>query len=726
MVAPATYDNFGNFFETGMTTTTSVSISQATERGNIAFGIGNTTQEGIVPSTDMTRWNAKAAGESRLNDLWTLGFSSNYSTNTINKLPSANDASLNGAYAAPPSYNLEGNPYAYPTDPYKQIYFRSLTFDNPYWGAKNNKFTESTDRFFGNGYVQFAPKINESMSLTTRYQLGIDTYTSHYQDIFEFGHRNADGEIYNYGISSSTLNSLLTINYNWTINQDLKFGFLLGNELNHRDRKLYDDYGSGFNFGGWAHILNANIVTASEEKYSNRNVGFFGNLSLEYKGMLYFNATSRLDYVSSMPRGANDFWYPSASLGFVLSEMESMKDQDWLSFAKVRASWAKVGLAADEYLPNFYGKPDYSGGFWGGYPINYPINGYSGYRSNNVLYDPKLTPQQTNGYEFGAELMVLNSRLGIDYSYSYQDVIDQIFQVPLAASTGAAALVTNGGSINTVSHEVILYTKPVVSSKFNWELNFNFTTLENKVLSLAEGVESIFLGGFVTPQVRAGIGNTFPVIYGTSFVRDGNGKIVVNDNPESWDYGMPLIGEPKVIGEASPDFILGATSKMTFMGFTLATTFDWKSGGQMYHGTNGLLDLYGVSKNTENREETFIYEGVKPDGSPNDIQRGGPDDPDAYQDLVTGVLTSIDEYYIKDNSFIKMRDLTLGYRLPKKVFNNKVDLDLSVYVRNLLIWTELPNFDPEASQGNNNMGGAFERFSMPQTTSYGFGINLNF
>ncbi len=725
-VTPATYDNFGDFFETGMTTTTSVNVSQATERGNIAFGIGNTNQKGIVPSTDMNRWNAKAAGESRLNDLWTLGFSSNYSNTDINKLPSANDASLNGAYAAPPSYNLKGIPYAYPTDPYKQIYFRSLTFDNPYWGAENNKFTEGTERFFGNGYVQFAPKINETMSITTRYQLGIDTYTSHYQDIFEYGHRGAKGEIYNYGISSSTLNSLLTINYNWKINEDLKFGFLLGNEVNHRTRKLYDDYGSTFNFGGWAHIGNANIVTAFEEQYADRNAGFFANLSLDYKGLLYFNATNRLDYVSTMPRDNNSFMYPSVSLGFVLSELDAMKGQDWLSFAKLRASWAKVGLAASEFLPNYFAKPDYSGGFWGGYPINYPINGLSGYVANNIQYDPGLMPQTTNGFELGAELRVLNNRLGIDYSYSYQDIYDQIFQVPLAASTGAASLVTNGGSINTVAHEIILYTTPVSTSKFTWDLNFNFTTLENKVLSLADGVESIFLGGFVTPQVRAGIGNTFPVIYGTSFVRDGNGNIVVNDDPESWDYGMPLIGEPKVIGEASPDFILGATTKFTYMGFTLASTWDWKSGGQMYHGTNGLLDLYGVSKNTEDRESTFIYEGVKPDGTPNDIQRGGPDDPDAYQDLVTGVLTSIDEYYIMDNSFIKMRDLTLGYRLPKKVFNNKVDLDLSVYVRNLLIWSELPNFDPEASQGNNNMGGAFERFSMPQTTSYGFGINLNF
>ncbi|KAF5040930.1 hypothetical protein DSECCO2_528310 [anaerobic digester metagenome] len=145
----------------------------------------------------------------------------------------------------------------------------------------------------------------------------------------------------------------------------------------------------------------------------------------------------------------------------------------------------------------------------------------------------------------------------------------------------------------------------------------------------------------------------------------------------------------------------------------------------MYSGSNGLLDLYGVSALSGDRESTFIFDGVKEDGTPNDIVRGGENDPEAYQDLLTNVLTNIDEYYIHDNSFVKLREITLSYQLPKSLMKN-VSLGVSVYARNILLWTELPNFDPETSQGNNNMGGSFERLSMPQTTSYGFGINLNF
>ena len=145
----------------------------------------------------------------------------------------------------------------------------------------------------------------------------------------------------------------------------------------------------------------------------------------------------------------------------------------------------------------------------------------------------------------------------------------------------------------------------------------------------------------------------------------------------------------------------------------------------MYSGSNGLLDLYGMSKRTEDRVSTFIFKGYKADGTPNDIVRGGPGDAKAVQTLYSDVLGNIDEYYIYGNSFVKLRELSLKYLLPKSLVPH-LDLSVTAFARNILLWTELPNMDPESSQGNNNMAGGFERFSMPQTTSYGFGIELKF
>ena len=563
------------------------------------------------------------------------------------------------------------------------------------------------------------------MVFNVRYQAGADSYTTHLQDIFGFGSRgNSKGVIENYGLSQTTFNSLLTANLNWTLTDDLDLTAIVGNELDHSERKTYYQNGRDFNFGGWNHIQNANIQTADESQRSERTFGVFGNLALSWKSMLFVSATGRNDVVSSMPRGNRSFFYPSISLGFIASELEPLKEISWLTFAKLRASYAEVGQAGT-YYENYYTTPLYGGGFWLSDPIIYPIGGINSYVPYDVQYDPNLRPQNTQSYELGVDLKFIQNRFGVDYTYSRQNVTDQIFAVPLAGSTGVSQLVMNAGAVHTNAHEVIVYATPVKTNDFQWDLSVNYSKIVNMVDELAEGVESIFLGGFVTPQVRAGIGYTYPVIYGVSYVRDDEGNIVVEDSPGAWNHGMPKIGEPDVIGEVSPDFILNGSTNFTFRDISLGAVFEWKHGGQMYSGSNGLLDLYGMSAVTENRESTFIFEGVKPDGTPNDIVRGGPNDPLALQDLYTGVLSNIDEFYIHDNSFVKLREVSLRYQLPRN-FYKTANVGVSLYARNILLWSALRNMDPETSQGNTNMGGSFERFSLPQTTSYGFGIDLTF
>ena len=229
------------------------------------------------------------------------------------------------------------------------------------------------------------------------------------------------------------------------------------------------------------------------------------------------------------------------------------------------------------------------------------------------------------------------------------------------------------------------------------------------------------LGGFVTPQVRAGIGDKFPVIYGKSYMRNDEGKIVVDKN------GLSMQGEDAVIGTVSPDFRLGFNTNIELYKFRISAVFDWKQGGQMYSGTAGEMNYYGVSKlsgdmrNTEFIVENSVKEtGKDADGNsiyaPNDIK---VTDAQAYFTR----RRSIDESYIYDNSYIKLRELSVSY----PVFSKKwLNVNVNVFARNILVWSEMKGFDPEASQGNDNMGGAFERFSLPGTASYGFGFNVKF
>lgn len=724
-VTPQVYDNVSEFFETGFTLNSSINVSQASDKTSYSVGFGNTTQTGIVPETSMDRYSAKAQAETQLNKYWKTGFATNYAQTYIKKAPGANDGLVATVFAAPRNYNLKGIPYASPTDPYTQILYRATNFNNPYWGVANNLFDEKTNRFFGNAFVEFAPRISADADkkLNFRYQIGADSYSTNYQDIHEYKSKNTLGSISNYGVTAAIYNSLLTATYDMNFTDDVKFNLMVGNEINHEFNKYYSESGQNFNFGGWPHMGNATIKDASTSRSEARTVGFFGSLSLSYKDMLYLNATSRQDIVSTMPRNNRSFFYPSVSLGFVFTELDALKENTVLSFGKLRASYAQVGQAG-RYYENYYVTPGYSGGFWTGNPIVYPLNGVTAYIPNTTQYDPNLKPQNTVSYEIGADLKFFNNMFGIDYTYSRQDVNDQIFSVPLAGSTGASSLVMNGGAIYTNTHELVLMFNPIRKKDLDWSININFTKMDNYVKELAPGVESIFLGGFVTPQVRAGIGEKFPVIYGTSFKKDAQGRILVNEDPKSAYYGMPMTGSPGVIGVASPDFVMGGSTTLRYKRVSVTTTFDWKNGGQMYHGTNGLLSYtYGLAKSTEDRTTPFIYPGYKANGAPNDIQRGGASDNLAYYNLYANTLGNIDEAFVFENSYVKMRELTLSYKLPKI---SGVDINVTGFARNILIWTNLPNFDPESSQGNTNMGGAFERFTVPQTSSFGLGLNLVF
>ena len=440
--------------------------------------------------------------------------------------------------------------------------------------------------------------------------------------------------------------------------------------------------------------------------------------------------------VQAIKQGATDFipkpWQnekllatvsSALQLSFSRTEVEALKN-DILTFGKIRGSYAEVGMAG-EYVPSYYYTPSYGGGFFQGTPIMYPINGNMAYIPYFVVYDPNLKPQNTKSYELGADLTFLNGLVSLNYTYSRQNVKDQIFEVPLAGSTGASSMMMNGGKMHSNVHEITLGISPVDTKNFKLDFAFNFSKIDNYVDELAPGVESIMLGGFVTPQVRAGIGDKFPVIYGVGYKRDGEGRIVVNEK------GIPEAGETQVIGKVSPDFRLGFNTNIELYKFRLAAVFDWKQGGQMYSGTAGETNFYGTSKLSGEVRKSDKYhfdyaaveqKGVDADGKPIYVPyTGGVKGSDAEEYFKS--VRGIDEAYVYDNSFLKLRELSLSYPVYKK---DNLNVNVNVFARNIIVWSEIKGFDPEATQGNNNMAGAFERFSLPGTSSYGFGVNVNF
>lgn len=749
-VEPKAYNSAKDFFERGTSLNNYLNVSQAGAMGNYSVGLGATNQTGIVYNTGMQRYTGKMAGTMNLSPSFKVGFTGNIADTRMDKLPSGNDSWLFAVYGAPASYDLMGTPYHAPSGPYntyRQTSFRGgAVGENPLWATRNNVFKEGTQRFFGNAYVEATPV----SWINIRYQLGLDTYSTDQEVVYQMGSAGAGqslptaaqyptpsnrtyayvapsgGRINNYGVMRRNVNSLLNITMSRDITDDLKGILILGNEVVHNNMRSWSMTGTGFTMPGWNNMANTTTQVGSESKGQSRSVGFYGNLALEFKNMLFFNATGRQDYVSTMPRGNRDFFYPSASLGFVFTELDFLKNNATLPYGKVRVSYAEVGQAGS------YNDPVYTlgSGSWSGYitDLTFPLGGVSGFRPSRTLYDPNLAPQNTRTYEFGLELKFLNNRIGLDYTYSDQLAKDQIFAVPLAGSTGYASLVMNAGEMSTKAHEVMLYLTPLKFNDFEWNLNANFTKMENLVVKLADGVENIALGGYVTPNIRASAGDTYPAIYGNTYARDSKGRILVDENPASPGYGLPLAGPFGKIGDVSPDFMMGFTNIFTYKFITLSAQIDWKSGGQMYSGTNRLMDLYGATKRTEDRESTMIWPGYKADGTPNDIVRGGASDPGVYEYLYATLNSPLDEAQIYGTSFVKLRDVSLSVAIPASLVTpiGLKGANVSVYARNILLWTEMPNMDPETAQGMGNMVGGMDYMSLPQTMSVGVGLNLTF
>ena len=719
---PQAYDNAKNFFETGVSWSNNVNVAQAFDKGYYSFSLGNSMSNGIIPNTGMDRYNVKLNATANLTDNWTTGFSGNFITSKIKKQSSGNEGVVATVYGAPSSYDFNGIPSHIESDPYTQNNYRSSTFNNAYWATENNSFVEHSQRFFGNAYVQYKNDFGTDNRhvLTGKYQLGADAYSTIYSDNYGYGDQSySTGYSRQDNYQITEMNSLFTLTYDWKINEDFDFNLMYGNEWVDKSTRTTTAQGYNFNFAGWNHIGNATTFQAGQTTVKKRTVGNFANLSLSWKSMLYLNATLRNDIVSSMPRGNRSFTYPSVSLGWIFTELPFLKHNSVLTFGKIRGSYAEVGMAG-EYFENYYAVPEYGGGFSAGTPIQYPFGSVTSYVPNYRIYDPNLKPQNTKSYEIGFDLALWHGLLSLNYTYSRQNVKDQIFAVPLSTSTGYSEMVTNGGAIHTNAHEITLTVNPIDRKNVYWDFGFNFSKIDNYVDELAEGVESIMLGGFVTPQVRASIGDKFPVIYGTGYLRNENGDIVVDEN------GLPQAGAPQVIGKISPDFRLGFNTTLELFKFRLSAVFDWKQGGQMYCGTMGVLDYYGVTQRSadlRNMDE-FLFElpAVKQnaDGtySPNDIKIKGEN---AYDYLDT--LNQIDEASVYDNSFIKLREISLSYPVLDKKF---LHITANVFARNILIWSELPGLDPEATLGNNNMAGAFERFSLPGSSSYGFGLTFKF
>ena len=590
------YDNARELFQTGGTLNTNLSIASNFDRGNYAINLGFADQKGILDNSGLQRMNVKFAGGYDLSDKLRVSSSINYANNVVDEL----SLPWWGTFAIPPSYNLKGKPTHVPGDPYQQINFRGQ-HDNFYWAMENNSIVDKTSRTFGNMNIDYKP----FEWLSVNYRVGLDEFTNLRKSITEKGSGSgrtdppSGGSISNRMENHRQINSNLNITLNRNIGEAFNVDFMVGNEFYDIRTNVVSNNGSDIVIGGFHHISNTAVQTTSESLVRSRVVGFFGNLSLSWQNTVFLNATGRNDVVSNMPRENRSFFYPSVGLGVVFTEFLDIPE-NILTFGKFRASMAEVGQAGPIYATStLYASGAATGGF------TFPYQGMNAFSQSNDLNSSDLRPENTRTFEIGLDLRFLNDRIGLDYTYYDSKADGQIYRVPIAVSTGYATELRNAGEMSIRGHEIMLNITPVLTSDFRWDLTTNFTTYTNKVISLAEGIEQLELGGFWVTLV-AQEGEEYPSIRGFGYARDpASGEVVVDSRPTlpngdpNPQHGMPLRSTEQIIlGSAQPDFEMNFINNLSFKNFSLSAQIDWRQGGKLSSGYNRLGKLYGILSET--------------------------------------------------------------------------------------------------------------------------------
>lgn len=732
------YDNVNPFFKTGHTLTNNVGLSGATDKGAFNLSFGATNQSGFIPTTGMDRYNGSFSGEFKLTDKLSVGSSMMYSNMHVDKIASGSNLSnpLFTTYFAPRSYDLWGTPYHVEGQPYNQIHYRAA-MDNPRWSLANNAFTEDNDRFIGN--IHFGYEIIEGLKF--KYQIGMDQFTNSQKEVYELGSGDTGGrrviptagQITDLMFTQRQLNSNANLTFNKSFG-DFNMNLLVGNEIYKIDSRRMRVVGTGFSMGGFHNISNTQNQNVTESVQERLVLGYYTSLSFDWKETVYLNGSLRNDVASNLASSNRSFLYPSVGTSVVFTELFNIP-QNIISSGKIRAGYAEVGqLPSSNYgTQNIFVSGRSGSGFLSD-DILFPFAGQNGFSQYSVLRSPNLKAQNMASIELGLEIGFLNDRINVDYTYFSTDVEDQIFEVPVAPSSGYLSELRNAGTLNSQGHEITLNLVPLQTSNFRWDIGVNFTKYNNKVKELAEGVESIQLGGFTTPSIRALRGGSFPSIYGIGYLRDDEGRIVVLDDPGNIFHGMPIADpEAKKIGDVQPDFTIGFNTNITYKGVTLSALVDWRQGGEMYSGNNRLGNLYGILAATEDRETPVVLDNTVKgniDPATNEAIVNGENDIEILKNEFYWRyrLASLDEAHVYETTFVRFRELSIGYTLPSK-WLNKVFLNsatVSVVGRNLALWSKYPNFDPESSTTGATNGQGLEYVAHPQVASYGAKLSVTF
>lgn len=712
-------DNLSDFFQTGQNLTNSISLAGGSDKMQTYFSYANTSAKGIEPKNKLSRNNItfKETGHF-LNDKLTAEADVNYVTQTIDNTPLSGFYfnPLTGLYLFPRGKDLQQYKDNFEVfDPARRLMVQNWPFSedvqqNPWWIINRNPNSLDRNRLLMNASLKY--DVNKWLNITARGSM------DRINDVFEqkvyagtISQLSPASGVYVY--SNTTTNQQygdLLANFNIPIGDKIRITGVLGGSIRDVVTK-----GEKFNSGqdgltipnvfviqNFKTLNPINSGTLQENHSQVQSV--FGSANISYKDWAFLDLTARNDWASNLaftPSGS--YFYPSVGLNVILSQVTKLPD--FISFAKVRGSFAQVGNSPLAYQSN---------------PAVYTFSAGGGFSPNTTAPFTDLKPEKTNSIEFGTEWHFFDNRLSADVTYYKTNTKNQTLQIRAPQGSFYDNFFINAGNIQNQGVEaVIRYDVLRDESKLKWNTGLNFSTNKNKIIELSPNAPEFTLSGASGSNYvsKFQVGGSFGDIYGIELKRDAQGRIMVDEN------GNPIkSADFTYLGNANTRWQLGWNNNLQYKDFNLSFLIDGKFGGKVMSVTQAMLDQYGVSKvSGEARDAGGVpVNGVNPEGnavSNIDAQK--------WYSTIGGREAASGEYMYSATT-VRLREVALGYTIPVKGTSFVRALKLSLTGRNLVYFSKKAPFDPELTLSTANGLSGVDIFMPPATRSYGLSLNATF
>ena len=721
-------DNLKNFYETGHTAINNLAISGSYDKGSYRLSFTDLNSQSTIPGVDLKR--KTLAARLQFEPIRRLKFSSsiNYINSGSDNRPATKYGSENTNYALSAwlGRQTDVNPMKQYWQPglegIQQFSYNYTFFDNPYFTLYENRNSFNRDRLIGN--LAVTAELATNLTLMVRSGMDYSNENRQFRRAFS-SNRFKSGAYAENAVFFREVNTDFLLNYTRSLGPlslDVSAG---GNRMDQL--ASFDQYQALTLAQPGVFKLNnaASPVEVYQQSARKRINSLYALAKLGFKDVLFVDITGRNDWSSALATPTSTantaFFYPSVSASWVLSNQFTLPAV--ISFAKVRASVASVGNDTSPYQTT------------GVYNARNPVFSQPAFSDQSAIANTNLKPESITSFEVGTDVRFLNDRLSVDLTYYDARTSNQILSLPIAIPTGYSERVINGGEVRSMGVEAVVTATPIQTSRIRWNVGLNFSRNRTTVVSLPEEAGTLTLGynriydnvnQTVWYQVRQG--DRMGDMWGTGYRRNAQGNFIVGSN------GQYIADNTlKKLGNYNPDFIVGLSNQISVQNWNLGFLVDWRQGGILVSRTLALAGVAGQLIETADRPEAgIVAKGV--------VNTGTTENP-TYQPNTRAIPaeTYYRMYYDRnheenntyDASYVKLRELTIGYTVPETAWLAKKlgmqRLTVALVGRNLLALSHIPHFDPEqTSFQQNQLQTGVEDMTYPTTRNVGVKLNVNF